>query len=98
MVRKASPIEWAPVEQAVTTAGLDRGARAVEEMPGVDIVPDYEARINVMREMGEINRDVFLQKVYFPVLKYLGVTREELVVAAGELRRAAAAAESVALG
>ena len=29
-----------------------------------------------MREAG-IDRAVFLQKVYFPILKYLGVTRHE---------------------
>jgi len=61
------------------------------QMPGVGIVPDYEARIAVMRDAGHIDRDLFLQKVYFPVLKYLGVTREELVQAAGDLRRAAQA-------
>jgi acyl-[acyl-carrier-protein] desaturase len=58
------------------------------EMPGVGIVPDYDRRIEVMREAGDVDRDMFLQKVYFPVLKYLGVERAELVRAAGELRRA----------
>ncbi len=64
------------------------------QMPGVGIVPDYDARIAVMRESGEVDRDVFLQKVYFPMLKYLGVTRDELVRAAGELRREARAADA----
>ncbi|MBL8602693.1 MAG: acyl-ACP desaturase [Myxococcales bacterium] len=61
------------------------------EMPGVGIVPDYESRVQVMRDVGHIDRDLFLQKVYFPVLKYLGVTREELVAAAGQLRKMASA-------
>ena len=50
-------------------------------MPGARLVPDYEARVAVMRQAG-IDRDTFLQKVYFPVLKYLGVERRELVLAA----------------
>jgi len=48
------------------------------QMPGVGIVPDYEERIKVMREEGKVDRSVFLQKVFFPVLKYLDVTRQEL--------------------
>jgi acyl-[acyl-carrier-protein] desaturase len=48
------------------------------EMPGVGIVPAYEERIKVMREEGKVDRAVFLQKVFFPVLKYLEVTRQEL--------------------
>ncbi len=48
------------------------------QMPGVGIVPDYEDRIKVMREEGKVDRAVFLQKVFFPVLKYLDVTRQEL--------------------
>ncbi|MCC6808756.1 MAG: acyl-ACP desaturase [Deltaproteobacteria bacterium] len=48
-------------------------------MPGEDLIEDYDSRINVMREMGDIDRNMFLQKVYFPVLKQLGVTRAELV-------------------
>jgi acyl-[acyl-carrier-protein] desaturase len=47
-------------------------------MPGVGIVPDYEDRIKVMREEGKVDRAVFLQKVFFPVLKYLDITRQEL--------------------
>ncbi|MBI2896754.1 MAG: acyl-ACP desaturase [Deltaproteobacteria bacterium] len=50
-------------------------------MPAADLVPEYDERVAVMREAG-IDRDTFLQKVYFPVLKYLGVTRRELVEAA----------------
>jgi acyl-[acyl-carrier-protein] desaturase len=49
------------------------------KMPGVGIVPDYEERIKVMREEGKVDRSVFLQKVFFPVLKYLEVTRQELL-------------------
>jgi acyl-[acyl-carrier-protein] desaturase len=48
------------------------------QMPGVGIVPNYEERIKVMREEGKVDRSVFLQKVYFPILKYLDVTRQEL--------------------
>ena len=58
------------------------------QMPGVGIVPDYDKRIEIMREEGHMDRDVFLQKVYFPVLKYLGVTRQELVQVAKDERDA----------
>jgi acyl-[acyl-carrier-protein] desaturase len=65
------------------------------EMPGVRIVPNYDERIKVMREEGKVDRAVFLQKVFFPVLKYLEVTRQELQEAAWKARgsRAADAAE-----
>jgi acyl-[acyl-carrier-protein] desaturase len=49
-------------------------------MPGVDLVPDYDARILKMREAG-IDRAVFIQKVYMPILKYLGVDRHEMLAA-----------------
>ena len=59
------------------------------QMPGVGIVPDYEARIAVMREEGKVDRGVFLQKVFFPVLKYLEITRHDLLAAsAADERRA----------
>ena len=58
------------------------------QMPGVGIVPDYEERIKVMREEGKVDRSVFLQKVFFPVLKYLDVTRQELQEAASNERAA----------
>ena len=35
-----------------------------------------------------MDRDLFLKKVYFPLLKRLGVTRHELVKAAAAERRA----------
>ena len=54
-------------------------------MPGVTLVPDYDSRVEVMRSAG-IDRGVFLQKVYFPVLKYLGVTRQELLLATKAMR------------
>ena len=54
------------------------------EMPGVKLIPDYEGRIEVMRSAG-IDRAVFLQKVYFPILKYLGITRHEMVHAGRKL-------------
>jgi acyl-[acyl-carrier-protein] desaturase len=56
-------------------------------MPGVGIVPDYDARIAVMRDAGRMDRDVFLKKVYFPLLGRLNVTRAELVAAASTLRK-----------
>lgn len=59
------------------------------QMPGVGIVPDYDERIKVMREEGKVDRSVFLQKVFFPVLKYLDVTRQELQEAAANERAAA---------
>ena len=52
------------------------------QMPGVGIVPNYDDRVAVMREEGKVDRAVFFQKVFFPVLKYLGVTRQELQEAA----------------
>ena len=58
------------------------------EMPGVGIVPDYDERIMGMREEGKVDRSVFLQKVFFPVLKYLDVTRQELQEAASKERAA----------
>lgn len=51
------------------------------QMPGVALVPDYDARVALMRDAG-IDRDTFLRKVYFPTLKYLGIERAELVAAA----------------
>lgn len=56
------------------------------QMPGVGIVPDYDERILIMRGEGGMDRDVFYKKVYFPTLKYLGVSRAELVRAAQRLR------------
>ena len=53
------------------------------EMPGVGIVPDYDSRILKMREAG-IDRSVFIQKVYMPILKYLGVSRHEMLAAQRE--------------
>ncbi len=59
------------------------------KMPGVGLVPDYDQRIEVMRDEGGMDRDVFLKKVYFPLLKRLGVTRQELVAIAAAERKAA---------
>jgi acyl-[acyl-carrier-protein] desaturase len=53
------------------------------QMPGVGIVPDYDARILKMREAG-IDRSVFIQKVYMPILKHLGVSRHEMLAAQRE--------------
>ena len=60
-------------------------------MPGVGLVPDYDARIEVMRDEGKMDRDVFLKKVYFPLLKRLDVSRRELVAVAAAARKAARA-------
>jgi acyl-[acyl-carrier-protein] desaturase len=51
------------------------------EMPGVKLVPDYDGRVEVMRSAG-IDRAVFLQKVYFPILKFLDISRHEMLRAA----------------
>jgi len=65
-------------------------------MPGVGIVPDYDSRILKMREAG-IDRSVFIQKVYVPILKYLGVSRHDMLAAQraaiGERQEARARAE-----
>jgi acyl-[acyl-carrier-protein] desaturase len=53
------------------------------EMPGVKLVPEYDTRVEIMRQAG-IDRSVFLQKVYFPILKYLGIGRHELLAATGQ--------------
>jgi acyl-[acyl-carrier-protein] desaturase len=34
-----------------------------------------------MREEGGINRQVFIQKVYLPILKFLGVSRHDMLSA-----------------
>lgn len=66
------------------------------QMPGVGIVPDYEERVKIMREEGKVDRAIFLQKVFFPVLKYLGVSRQELQQAAYDERLARQAAQAPA--
>ena len=60
------------------------------QMPGVGIVPDYDARVAIMRQAG-IDRALFLQKVCFPVLKYLGVSRSEIVFSTKAREKAAEA-------
>jgi acyl-[acyl-carrier-protein] desaturase len=57
------------------------------EMPGVHVVPSYEARVAVMRDESNVDRDVFLQKVFFPTLKLLGLTRQDLVAASAKARK-----------
>jgi acyl-[acyl-carrier-protein] desaturase len=59
------------------------------EMPGKDLVPDYDARTEVMRATGGVDRGIFLKEVWFPTLKKLGVTREEVTKASSALRRMA---------
>ncbi|MCB9664575.1 MAG: acyl-ACP desaturase [Alphaproteobacteria bacterium] len=53
-------------------------------MPGVGLVPDYDARVGVMRSAG-IDRGVFLQRVWMPTMKGVGITRADLL---GARRRA----------
>jgi acyl-[acyl-carrier-protein] desaturase len=50
------------------------------QMPGVGLVPDYDARILIMRDAG-IDRTVFLTRVWFPMLKQLGTSRREMSLA-----------------
>lgn len=51
------------------------------QMPGVDLVPDYDERILKMRGEAGIDRNMFIRKVYLPILKYLGVNRHEMLAA-----------------
>ncbi|HEV8323185.1 MAG TPA: acyl-ACP desaturase [Myxococcota bacterium] len=51
------------------------------QMPGVELVPEYDARVEVMRA-GGVDRGVFIEEVWFPIIKRLGVTRRELARAA----------------
>jgi acyl-[acyl-carrier-protein] desaturase len=70
------------------------------KMPGVGIVPDYDDRILKMREAG-IDRTVFIQKVYLPILKYLDVSRHDMLKAQGaaiSARHAVDEAQSAASG
>jgi acyl-[acyl-carrier-protein] desaturase len=46
-------------------------------MPAADLVPDYDSRVEVMRTAG-IDRGVFLQEIWAPVLKALKLTRHDL--------------------
>jgi acyl-[acyl-carrier-protein] desaturase len=66
------------------------------QMPAFNLVPDYDDRVVVMRELSGMDRDVFLQKVYFPVLKALGVSRSEVVAAMVRARQEQKAAEKAA--
>ena len=56
-------------------------------MPGCDLVPDYEARTEVMRQTGGVDRTAFLKEVWFPTLRKLGITRQETTRASIELRK-----------
>jgi acyl-[acyl-carrier-protein] desaturase len=46
-------------------------------MPAYDLVPDYEERVKLMREAG-MDRNAFVDEVWLPALKAVGVTRAEL--------------------
>lgn len=59
------------------------------KMPADNLVPDYDVRTTKMRENGGIDRGVFLKEVWFPTLKKLGVSRQEITQASAEQRRAA---------
>lgn len=56
-------------------------------MPADELVPDYQARTEKMREDGGVDRGVFLKEVWFPTLKKLDVTRQEVTQASIELRK-----------
>ncbi len=47
------------------------------KMPGVDLVPNYDARIAHMREAG-VDRYVFMREVWFRLLSQIGTSRQEL--------------------
>jgi len=66
------------------------------QMPGVGLVPDYDERIQYMRGQGGIDRNMFIRKVYLPVLKYLGINRHEMLAAQRQAIDAKRAAESAA--
>ena len=51
------------------------------KMPGVDLVPDYDERILKMRSEGSVDRDLFIRKIYLPVLKFLNIGRPEMLSA-----------------
>lgn len=54
--------------------------------PGRVLLRDYDLRMEKVRAAG-LDRDVFIQRVYVPLLKHLGVTRRELTVARARLER-----------
>lgn len=64
------------------------------KMPAFDLVPDYDERVLVMRDLANMDRDMFLQKVYFPVLRRVGVKRAEIVASMRKLRELEASEES----
>jgi acyl-[acyl-carrier-protein] desaturase len=57
------------------------------KMPADELVPDYEMRTQKMREKGGVDRGVFLKEVWFPTLKKLDISREEVTKASIELRK-----------
>jgi acyl-[acyl-carrier-protein] desaturase len=56
-------------------------------MPADELVPDYEMRTQKMRESGGVDRGVFLKEVWFPTLKKLDVTRQEITAASAKHRK-----------
>ncbi len=60
------------------------------KMPGAGLVPDYDSRTEVMRKTGGVDRGIFLKEVWFPTLKKIGVTRQEITAAMSKLRKEAA--------
>lgn len=56
------------------------------EMPGVQLVPDYAQRTELMRRDGGVDRTVFLREVWFPTLRKLKIERSELTRASAEER------------
>jgi acyl-[acyl-carrier-protein] desaturase len=62
-------------------------------MPADDLVPDYDSRTELMRRDGGVDRGVFLKEVWFPTLKKLGVTRQEVTQAGIDARKGPATPE-----
>ena len=52
-------------------------------MPAYDLVPDYDARVVVMRTAG-VDRGVFIREVWLTMLKRLGLSRHDLPAAASK--------------
>ncbi|MFO0548902.1 MAG: acyl-ACP desaturase [Polyangiaceae bacterium] len=62
---------------------------ATFESPGAGSLPDYDERLAHVRETG-VDRDMFIQRIYLPVMKRLGVSRQELAAARVRAREARA--------
>lgn len=61
-------------------------------MPAQDLIPDWDSRDQLIREMGIFDDRIYIREVVGPVLKALKVSREELREARHRLAAAVAAA------